>query len=148
MTQFIKPTVFSLLFFGVFACGGTQKSLSESTHIRARKDVLRSVDAAHDTAESVERVVTLLRWNPASCDCPDNELFLYGHWTRCEIGGDESPLANLEAFVTRADAVSVGSFLRVEGQLLDEEEERAGRTFCVFEISKVEDVFSTSKSKH
>jgi hypothetical protein len=143
----VLNSILCLLFVaGGFACGGTRQTLRESTQSRARNDVSRGVDSARESAESVDGIFTRLRWNPAVCNCPDHELMLYGHWTRCEIGGEETPLAALAAFVKDGAAASPSSFLRVKGQLLDETEERDGRTFCVFEIAVVEEVFSMSKS--
>ncbi len=135
-----------LLSATAIGCGGPQQTLSQTAQANALAGVELSLSAARDTAANVEGIFTLLRWNPAGCNCPDHEVRLYGHWTRCEIRGEEAPLATVQSFVKGADAGSPTSFLRVKGRLLEEAVYREGRAFCAFEISLVEEVFSIAKS--
>lgn len=76
----------------------------------------QSVGAAQSAASSPAEFVALTRYNPARCDCPPFEIFVYDAWQRVWMTGDQATLKTLNEFSRQPR--SAVSTLEIRGRLL------------------------------
>lgn len=77
----------ALLLLSIGACSAPQSEVPAAAQATdaARSRVHRQVDRADDAQRSTPELVTMIRWNPADCDCPPWEAHLFGRWERLTL---------------------------------------------------------------
>lgn len=99
----------------------------------ANRRVEQGLIQAQQSVGNISLVRTKARLNPAPCDCPDYEVFLYHGWLRVYLTGSSSLLAGLERSVEEAPL----STPAVSGRLLDSSRlTRNNVKFSVFELEE------------
>jgi len=118
---------------GVVLFAGCSSRPEISPGEAAYRQVDQGLVQAQRSVSGITRVQTQLRLNPAPCDCPDYEVFLYEGWMRVYLTGSSALLSGLESRLTEAPL----STLAVNGRLLDNSRlTRNNVRFSVFELEQ------------
>lgn len=118
-----------LLVLGSYACSSAPEIPADQV---ARMGVENGVVAAAEASEDIGVVETKIRYNPARCECPDYEVFLYGGWKRVFLTG---PLNTVSELQNRMTSKSL-EIARVSGRLTDAT--RLSRENVRFEVFELE----------
>lgn len=92
----------------------------------------QSLSSAQNAASSRSVFLVQTRYNPARCDCPPYEIFVYDAWQRVWMTGNQNTLKNLEDFGKQSRAAA--STLEIRGRLLQSSKlSRENVRFFIFE---------------
>ena len=121
----------------VLIIGGMCMSCASGPEIGPNEAANRHIDQglvqAQRSASNITQVQTRVRLNPAPCDCPEHEVFLYEGWLRVYLTGPTSLLAALDRRIADAPL----SMPLVSGRLTDGSRlTRNNVKFGVFEVEQ------------
>lgn len=125
----ISRLMLVLLVLGSCACSSAPEIPADQV---ARMGVENGVMAAAEASEETGVLETHIRYNPARCECPDYEVFLYGGWKRVFLTG---PLNTVSELQNRMTSRSL-EIARVSGRLTDTT--RLSRENVRFEVFELE----------
>ena len=113
--------IYRLLYIALFLCVGcssTPKPPPNKAALDATtREVRTGMVAAFEETEGLDAFDVVARYNPASCECPDYEIQIYGAWTRVYIQGSQVVMARLQEFADNAGTNTL-EFLTLKGRVL------------------------------
>ncbi len=126
-----------ILFWAVGCSGSPDKDPVEVSLQQSKQRVASGHESAFESADGLDIYDVRLRYNPARCDCPKNEIHMYGRWVRAYLTGAPTELSRIQRFGQEVQQGNARSELSVRGRLTTTKRRSARRIeFPVFELAQ------------